>query len=121
MTGLLVSDTVTVTFTDTYQGTLNGNTFTATSGSFNIDTCKGSVYCGITSSGPFAYDQGVSGSMTLDGAGGISGNISGVFSMSGSTNTVNEAAPVPLPAAAWLLGSGLLGLIRTARRRGIAA
>lgn len=28
-------------------------------------------------------------------------------------------APVPVPAAAWLLGSGLLGLIGVARRKAI--
>jgi hypothetical protein len=32
-------------------------------------------------------------------------------------NIVAEAAPVPLPAAVWLLGSGLMGLIGVGRRR----
>jgi hypothetical protein len=34
----------------------------------------------------------------------------------GGTFTVAEASSVPLPAAAWLLGSGLLGLIGVRRR-----
>jgi hypothetical protein len=32
-------------------------------------------------------------------------------------NVVVDVAPVPIPAAAWLFGSGLLGLIGTARRK----
>jgi hypothetical protein len=36
-------------------------------------------------------------------------------------NIVAEAAPVPLPAAVWLLGSGLMGLIGVGRRRRAAA
>jgi hypothetical protein len=31
--------------------------------------------------------------------------------------TVGKFSAIPLPPAAWLLGSGLLGLIGTARRR----
>jgi hypothetical protein len=36
-------------------------------------------------------------------------------------NIASAAAPVPLPAAVWLLGSGLLGLIGVGRRRSSAA
>jgi hypothetical protein len=35
-------------------------------------------------------------------------------------NIASAAAPVPLPAAVWLLGSGLLGLIGVGRRRSAA-
>ncbi len=41
-----------------------------------------------------------------------------VDSVSGATATINYAVtPVPVPAAAWLFGSGLLGLAGVARRR----
>ena len=34
-----------------------------------------------------------------------------------ATGTLEEVGPVPLPAAVWLLGSGLLGLVGVGRRR----
>ncbi|HEY4446279.1 MAG TPA: VPLPA-CTERM sorting domain-containing protein [Steroidobacteraceae bacterium] len=37
-----------------------------------------------------------------------------------SYNIASAAAPIPLPAAVWLLGSGLLGLIGVGRRRSAA-
>jgi hypothetical protein len=33
------------------------------------------------------------------------------------TITGNSTAPVPLPAAVWLFGSGLMGLVGVSRRR----
>lgn len=50
----------------------------------------------------------------------IFGNVA-AFGIGGQLKSVTvtpETAPVPLPAAAWLLGSGLLGLIGVARRQG---
>lgn len=56
---------------------------------------------------------------SFDGAG--SGAISEVlafqFDTSGSTIVLAEAAPIPVPAAVWLLGSGLLGLVGIRRRK----
>jgi len=43
-----------------------------------------------------------------------------ITSGSGTTYTANGVSAVPVPAAAWLFGSGLLGLIGVARRRGTA-
>jgi hypothetical protein len=38
----------------------------------------------------------------------------------GVISVTNAAAPVPLPAAVWLLGSGLLGLLGVGRRRSVS-
>jgi hypothetical protein len=41
----------------------------------------------------------------------------GTVTLSGNTLTLNQAPAVPVPAAAWLMGSALLGLGGVARRR----
>jgi len=45
----------------------------------------------------------------------ISGNATGLFG--GSYSVAMVASPVPIPAAVWLLGSGLIGLVGVSRRK----
>jgi hypothetical protein len=42
----------------------------------------------------------------------------GVFIPTYTGATVNSTSAVPVPAALWLFGSGLIGLAGVARRRG---
>ena len=66
------------------------------------------------------------GTLNLKGLGVLTGHgfdatdIKWSFSSSSLTNysmTVSNVSPVPVPAAAWLFGSGLLGLVGIARRK----
>lgn len=109
--------------TDVFTGTYAGGVFTATGGSDNVTSCTGSPFCS-QATGNHAFSS-ASGSLTSAGgaltagystttSGGIVAHstfhyTAGAFSSGGPT--------VPLPPAVWLLGSGLLGLVGTARRR----
>jgi hypothetical protein len=41
----------------------------------------------------------------------------GTMAATPASLTISEASPVPVPAAAWLFGSGLIGLVGVARRK----
>jgi len=81
--------------------------------------CDAPFDWGATSNIPVVLDWGVSGSVweTQDGdSNGIPGTAmtAGPFTGFSPYFKVNT---VPIPAAAWLFGSGLLGLVGVARRR----
>ena len=73
--------------------------------------CIGDAFSG---GGPFT-DNGISGSPMIDGPfQGLNVN----FDIgSGNSLTVLSVSAVPVPAAVWLFGSGLIGLLGFARRR----
>jgi len=51
-----------------------------------------------------------------DGSYHLSWQLLGGFSATGTATMTMDIAPVPLPAAVWLLGSGLIGLVGIGRR-----
>jgi hypothetical protein len=115
------TQTLTITATDTFTGTLSGNVFTPTSGEQTIISCTGGSDCPAAGVNTFKTVGGHFSTL----AGGT-GSIFGVDHPQGTTGTntwaigpFSPSAPptIPLPAAVWLLGSGLVGLFSTARRR----
>jgi hypothetical protein len=67
-------------------------------------------------SGESSYDLLASGNYYAKVEGTAVGSSGGKYTITMSA----DPAPVPVPAAAWLLGSGLLGLVGIARRKEVA-
>lgn len=99
-----------------------GQTLAAGSGAgASLVTKTGSSIC--TGSSVICDDQPTA-DIFLDGANtwnGTTGTMSTTQATAGgvslATYTFTEVAEVPLPAAAWLFGSGLIGLVGVARRK----
>jgi hypothetical protein len=118
-----------------FNGTIAGGSFTATSGSNTYTSCTaGTAAC----PGPITSALNIPQPLTATPATGNGGGLfEQAFVIAGGTNTstaysfnhllVNNLtytftpSAIPVPAAAWLFGSGLLGLAGTARRRRSAA
>jgi len=122
------------------SGSWDGSTLTITSGRSRFTACEDVVYegeivlnavCGLTNLGfwgdlPASDGEAVgtvSGSVTA--AGGI--NVAQIYSpklggdmWSTSNYTFVPIVYVPVPAAAWLFGSALLGLVGVGRKRKVA-
>lgn len=82
-----------------------------------LSLCTPGVDCynNVLSGGAPSIDDGIAGSPMIEGPfQGISVN----FDIgSGNSLTVTQVSTVPVPAAVWLFGSGLIGLVGFARRR----
>ncbi len=118
-----------------YTGTVGAGTFTTTAGfQTNISCMDGTIVCPTVN-----LKLGVPQALSATPVSGLGGGLlEQAFNVAGGTNTwttksvggfvtsaytmdFTPAAPVPVPAAAWLFGSGLLGLAGAARRRRSAA
>lgn len=92
-----------------FAGSINiGSLLSADFANLNVFDLSGGVY-------QFAGDLTYTGGSLMGNL--TSGRIEGIASNSQLVAKIGAVAAVPLPAAAWLFGSGLLGLIRIARRK----
>lgn len=114
-----------VTDTTVFNGAYAGGVFTASSGSQTVSSCSGA--CGsVTLNSPSAFST-VTGTVAASATGGAlhttSTQFNGLVSVanditfSNFQGTTTTPPAVPIPAAAWLFGSALMGLAGTARRR----
>ena len=105
-----------------FSGNLVGSTFTVTGGTVQkLGGCTGAA--AATVCGPLVFPTldtlAASGVITVGAGGTINSSFTAFGVVSSLTHTMGaaDAPAVPVPAAAWLFGSGLLGLAGTARRR----
>ena len=92
-------------------GTFSGNILTITDG----------LLFPYFSGGVLAWDNTVSDGVTVNGYDGNDDPatylLDGVFGDRSYTLTLNPVSAVPIPAAVWLFGSGLIGMLSIARPR----
>lgn len=111
--GTIVNNTI------IYEGSISGTTFTTSGTSYTtINSCGGNAYlCGLA---------GVGSTTTVTGAASFDvdiltgGTWSDVVTQAGGAAVIysdHTLTPVPVPAAAWLFGSALLGLAGIGRKR----
>jgi hypothetical protein len=109
-----------VTTTNVFNGTIAGGVFTANSGTSTVTSCVSALSgCALLSVGVATTLTTATGSISLAGGGSLVGTVtaSGITLTATDTLTPVAAPAVPVPAAAWLFGSGLLGLAGVTRRR----
>jgi hypothetical protein len=123
---LEASSGVTISFLDVFNSTLGSVTIANASNSALTDILVDTAQHDYSASmGVFATQAGLNPASTISklnlnffAYGETYGNVSGVAHSTSSVwfDNVNVSA-VPVPAAAWLFGTGLVGLIGVARRK----
>jgi hypothetical protein len=134
--GLIAGDTVTVTgiFDDSAliggTGTIlfgsgSGNSLSIDAGNLTFTEANDSTYALTGASLTLASgDLSIFDYAAISGTNGAPANFDSFFlsfgadiDLVGTWRTTVQMTPVPIPAAVWLFGSGLLGLVGIARRK----
>lgn len=110
---------LTISATANFSGNA-GSPFSPTSGDNTIDSCSdtvGGFLCSQSGVGVTSNYNSVSGSLTAAGGTLFGETVSGSGTQTATADTTYTLSAVPIPAAAWLFGSGLIGMAGVARRR----
>lgn len=116
---LTVTDIIDVDFVLTAdRGSNNGVDYLFTNGTITAGTYINTTFDTLTLSENFGFAQfwaDLANGGRIEGGFMLTGDIASVFA--GDTLIAKASPVVPVPAAVWLFGSGLIGLIGIARRK----
>ena len=99
-------------------GTAGGANISGTANLTNIQYDDGFSNIG-TNADLLALFNGGSGVQTLTYQFGSPMSLTQLFTSGATTSFSGNITPIPVPAAVWLFGSGLLGLVGVARRKSV--
>lgn len=117
--------TANISTVNQFTGSIAAGVFTPASAQSKTTSCTNNgsgTICGLVTLNTLVPLTSFGGTISLSGGGTLTGTISstgsnGVVSKLTSTDVLTPVSSVPVPATAWLFGSGLLGLAGVTRRR----